>query len=149
MQGRWGVLKVLTRNFTMYREAGYFSAYLNTKTTSTTKALDSLLAEIKGIQAGQVSPEELSTAKERDRKAETLTAREIEVLQLLAFGHTNRDIADALYISENTVKNHVRNILEKLHLHSRMEAVIYAVKEKLLDLDETSEGGPTRGMSRE
>ena len=43
--------------------------------------------------------EELSTAKERDRKAETLTAREIEVLQLLAFGHTNRDIAERLYIS--------------------------------------------------
>ena len=42
----------------------------------------------------------------------------------------------------------MRNILEKLHLHSRMEAVIYAVKEKLLDLDETGEG-PTRGSSRE
>ena len=78
-----------------------------------------------------------------------LTDRELEVLKLVAKGLTNRDIADALYISENTVKNHVRNILEKLHLHSRTEAVIYAVKEKLLDLDETSEGGPTRGMSRE
>ena len=43
--------------------------------------------------------EELSQAKERDRRAETLTAREIEVLQLLAFGHTNRDIAERLYIS--------------------------------------------------
>ena len=48
--------------------------------------------------------EELSTAKERDRRAETLTAREIEVLQLLAFGHTNRDIAERLYISPDTVK---------------------------------------------
>jgi two-component system NarL family response regulator len=47
---------------------------------------------------------------------------------------SNREIADELYISENTVKNHVRNILEKLHLHSRMEAVIYAVKERLLDI---------------
>jgi two-component system NarL family response regulator len=47
---------------------------------------------------------------------------------------TNREIADELYISENTVKNHVRNILEKLHLHTRMEAVIYAVRERLLDL---------------
>ena len=42
----------------------------------------------------------------------------------------NREIAEQLFISENTVKNHVRNILEKLHLHSRMEAVVYAVREK-------------------
>ena len=46
----------------------------------------------------------------------------------------NKDIADKLFTSENTVKNHIRNILDKLHLHSRMEAVVYAVKEKLLDI---------------
>jgi DNA-binding NarL/FixJ family response regulator len=69
--------------------------------------------------------------------APRLTDRELEVLKLVARGHTNKDIGEQLYISENTVKNHVRNILEKLHLHSRMEAVIYAVKEHLLDLDET------------
>jgi two-component system NarL family response regulator len=63
-----------------------------------------------------------------------LTTRELEVLKLVAKGMSNREIADALYISENTVKNHVRNILEKLHLHSRMEAVIYAVRERLLDI---------------
>ncbi|HET7398910.1 MAG TPA: response regulator transcription factor, partial [Intrasporangium sp.] len=63
-----------------------------------------------------------------------LTERELEVLRLVAKGMNNRDIAKDLYISENTVKNHVRNILEKLQLHSRMEAVMYAVKEKLLDL---------------
>jgi two-component system NarL family response regulator len=63
-----------------------------------------------------------------------LTARELEVLKLVATGITNREIATKLYISENTVKNHVRNILEKLHLHSRMEAVMYAVREKLLDI---------------
>ena len=49
-------------------------------------------------------------------------------------GMNNREIAEQLFISENTVKNHVRNILEKLQLHSRMEAVMYAVREKLLDL---------------
>jgi DNA-binding NarL/FixJ family response regulator len=64
----------------------------------------------------------------------TLTARELEVLKLVAKGMSNREIADELFISENTVKNHVRNILEKLHLHSRMEAVMYALREKLLDL---------------
>ena len=63
-----------------------------------------------------------------------LTERELEVLRLVAKGMNNREIARELYISENTVKNHVRNILEKLQLHSRMEAVMYAVKEKLLDL---------------
>ena len=63
-----------------------------------------------------------------------LTERELEVLRLVAKGMNNREIARQLYISENTVKNHVRNILEKLQLHSRMEAVMYAVREKLLDL---------------
>jgi two-component system NarL family response regulator len=63
-----------------------------------------------------------------------LTARELEVLKLVARGMSNKEIAAELYISENTVKNHVRNILEKLHLHSRMEAVMYAVREKILDL---------------
>ena len=68
--------------------------------------------------------------------APALTNREIEVLKLVAKGMSNREIAEELYISENTVKNHVRNILEKLHLHNRMEAVIYAVKERLLDIRE-------------
>ncbi|KQX69879.1 MAG: response regulator [Angustibacter sp.] len=63
-----------------------------------------------------------------------LTDRELEVLKLVARGLANRDIAKELFISENTVKNHVRNILEKLQLHSRMEAVVYAVREKILDL---------------
>jgi DNA-binding NarL/FixJ family response regulator len=66
--------------------------------------------------------------------APRLTEREMEVLRLVAQGLNNRDIAKQLFISENTVKNHIRNILEKLHLHSRMEAVVYAVREKLLDI---------------
>ncbi|HET8561106.1 MAG TPA: response regulator transcription factor [Marmoricola sp.] len=63
-----------------------------------------------------------------------LTDRELEVLRLVARGLNNREAAKELFISENTVKNHVRNILEKLQLHSRMEAVMYAVREKLLDI---------------
>jgi DNA-binding NarL/FixJ family response regulator len=66
--------------------------------------------------------------------APRLTAREMEVLRLVARGLNNRDIAKELFISENTVKNHIRNILEKLQLHSRMEAVVYAVREKLLEI---------------
>jgi two-component system NarL family response regulator len=63
-----------------------------------------------------------------------LTERELEVLRLVAQGLNNREIAKQLFISENTVKNHVRNILEKLQLHSRMEAVMYAVREKILEI---------------
>jgi two-component system NarL family response regulator len=65
--------------------------------------------------------------------APRLTDREIEVLKLVARGMNNRDIARELFISENTVKNHVRNILEKLQIHSRMEAVMIAVREKLIE----------------
>ena len=56
-----------------------------------------------------------------------------QVLRLVARGMNNRDIAKELFISENTVKNHVRNILEKLQIHSRMEAVMIAVREKLIE----------------
>ena len=66
--------------------------------------------------------------------APKLTDREMEVLGLVAQGLNNRDIAKQLYISENTVENHIRNILEKLHLHSRMEAVVYAVREKMIEI---------------
>ena len=62
-----------------------------------------------------------------------LSDRELEVLRLVARGFSNRDIATELVIAENTVKNHVRNILEKLQLRSRMEAAMYAVREKLVD----------------
>jgi DNA-binding NarL/FixJ family response regulator len=62
-----------------------------------------------------------------------LTGRELEVLRLVAKGMSNRDIANELVIAENTVKNHVRNILEKLQVRSRMEAAMFAVREKLVD----------------
>ena len=71
---------------------------------------------------------------ERQGPALKLTERELEVLRMVAKGLNNREVAKELFISENTVKNHVRNILEKLQLHSRMEAVMYAMREKLLDL---------------
>lgn len=64
----------------------------------------------------------------------TLTGREIEVLQLVARGLTSRSIGEQLFISENTVKNHIRNILDKLGLHSRNEAVLYAVRENLVSI---------------
>jgi DNA-binding NarL/FixJ family response regulator len=111
-------------------------------------SIDEVAAAVRCVMSGQslLSPSmatkllaEFTSLSRRvdDRQSAPLprlTDREIEVLRLVAQGLSNREIAGELYISENTVKNHVRNILEKLHLHSRMEAVVYAVREKLLDI---------------
>lgn len=63
-----------------------------------------------------------------------LTAREHEILLLMADGSGNRSIAEQLFISENTVRNHVRSILEKLHAQSRTEAVVRAARAGLIRL---------------
>ena len=65
----------------------------------------------------------------------TLTDREVEVLKLVAQGLTNHEIADKLVLSEWTVRTHVRNILDKLHLANRTQAALYALKEGLADLE--------------
>ena len=62
-----------------------------------------------------------------------LTERELEVLDLVARGRTNGEIADELVISANTVRNHIRNILDKLQMHSRLEAAMYAVRQRLIE----------------
>jgi DNA-binding NarL/FixJ family response regulator len=62
-----------------------------------------------------------------------LTVRELDVLRLVVKGLPNREIAGELFISQNTVKNHIRNILEKLRVRSRTEAATLAVRERLLD----------------
>jgi DNA-binding NarL/FixJ family response regulator len=61
-----------------------------------------------------------------------LTPREHEVLQILTQGGTNKEIANTLCVSENTVKNHLKNILEKLHLQNRVQAVAYALREGIV-----------------
>jgi DNA-binding NarL/FixJ family response regulator len=68
-------------------------------------------------------------------KASVLSSREKEVLQLVVKGATNKEIAVQLFITENTVKNHLRNILEKLHLENRVQAAAYAVREGMIELD--------------
>jgi two-component system NarL family response regulator len=109
-------------------------------------SIDEVAQAIRVVSDGQslISPsmaikllDEFKQMSRSDRQqvpSPRLTDRELEVLKLVAQGLNNREIAKRLFISENTVKNHVRNILEKLQLHSRMEAVMYAVREKLLDL---------------
>lgn len=68
--------------------------------------------------------------------AEDLSEREKEVLAQLAHGRTNREIAQALHVGEETVKTHVGNILSKLQLNHRTQAVIYALKQGLVSLDD-------------
>jgi len=64
---------------------------------------------------------------------DALTPREIGILELVVDGLTNKEIAAELFISENTVKIHLRNILEKLHLQNRIQAAVYAVRKGLVD----------------
>ena len=61
-----------------------------------------------------------------------LTERELEVLRLIINGMTNREIGDILGISSHTVKAHIKNIFTKLSVHDRIQAVVKAIKEKLI-----------------
>ena len=105
--------------------------------------VDSIAAIIKGgaVVSSQMAGKLFDVTRQLLRHQEllaarkpTLTGREIEVLQLVARGLTSRSIGEQLFISENTVKNHIRNILDKLGLHSRNEAVLYAVRENLVSI---------------
>lgn len=80
--------------------------------------------------------QELSRPPQRPPTAEPLTEREMAVLRLIAHGLSNQEIADQLVISEATVRTHVSNILSKLHLASRTQAALYALREGLASLDE-------------
>jgi two-component system, NarL family, response regulator LiaR len=80
--------------------------------------------------------DELHNAGKQRLSDEPLTQREMEVLRRIAQGHENREIAEQLVISEATVRTHVSNILGKLHLASRTQAALYALREGLASLDE-------------
>ena len=82
--------------------------------------------------AGSVLQDLIGSTKVKD----DLTDREMEVLRLLARGHTNHEIAEELVVGAETVKTHVGNILAKLHLAHRTQAVIHALKQGLISLDE-------------
>jgi len=83
-------------------------------------------AGISGTTARRILDQFVRQAPPMPDEAVTLTIREIEVLRELANNASNQEIAQRLVISENTVKNHVRNILVKLHFHSRRDAAEYA-----------------------
>jgi RNA polymerase sigma factor (sigma-70 family) len=105
------------------------------------EAADEVLAEVRAAAEGEVliDPATLTrllhqVAKEREARRDALalldelTEREREVLQLLAEGTRNDEIAQKLFISPQTVQTHVRNLLAKLGVHSKLEAVAFAVK---------------------
>lgn len=80
--------------------------------------------------------QELAHPTEHPPTPEPLTEREVEVLRLVARGQSNHQIAEHLVISEATVRTHVSNILSKLHLASRTQAALYALREGLASLDD-------------
>lgn len=107
---------------------------------------EALVEAIREVQRGEASLHpviarkvlsEISTPSEHPPTTEPLTPRELEVLQLVAQGHDNHEIAEKLVISEATARTHVSNIMSKLHLASRTQAALYAIKEGLASLAET------------
>ena len=79
---------------------------------------------------------EINKPPEQTPTEDPLTARELEILRLIARGMTNQEIADKLIISERTVRTHVSNILDKLHLANRTQATLYALREGWSTLDD-------------
>jgi DNA-binding NarL/FixJ family response regulator len=94
-----------------------------------------LLDTIRAVDAGQKRlPVEVASELAQYAGDNTLTDREIEVLRQVAAGCSNKIIADRLFISEDTVKGHIRNILEKLKANDRTHAVTIALKRGILEL---------------
>ncbi|MGP0076665.1 MAG: response regulator [Bryobacteraceae bacterium] len=94
-----------------------------------------LLEVIRQVHAGKKRvPSEVATHLAEHLSDEALTAREIDVLRLVAGGNRNRDIAERLCISEETVKVHVKHIMEKLGAHDRTQAVAIAVRRGVIQL---------------
>lgn len=111
-----------------------------------------LFAMLQGVSRGEAPIAGVMAAKlmrefrQRDPGAapaaqspDELSPRESEVLKLVANGATNREIAAALDITENTAKMHLRNILEKLHLQNRIQATAYAIRQGLAENPEPTE----------
>jgi NarL family two-component system response regulator LiaR len=107
---------------------------------------EALIAAIRQVHRGELALhplvarkvlDELGAPSEQRPTEEPLTQRELEVLRLIAQGRENPEIASTLSISDATVRTHVGNILNKLHLASRTQAALYALKEGLASLDDT------------
>lgn len=93
-------------------------------------------APISGIMAAKIL-NEFNAMPASDDKAEStidqLTERELEILEMVSQGLTNQEIADRLFLSENTIKKYISNILNKLQVNNRVEAAMLAVRKGLID----------------
>lgn len=87
-----------------------------------------------GLQAGD-DVNEKAREMWKESRSERLTSREMDVLACIAKGFSNQDIAEALFVSEKTVKNHLTNIFRKLNVNDRTQALIYVLKHKIVTLD--------------
>jgi len=101
-------------------------------------APETLLAAVRSVARGRtyIDPSIDRTARLTSTDPETLTTRETEVLRHVALGLSNRDIAAALSVSEETVKTHVTHVLAKLNVDNRAQAIVQALKRGLVTLDE-------------
>ena len=90
------------------------------------------------IMAPEIARKMLLTFEEAETEpsAPKLTARELEVMNALARGKANKQIARDLSISEKTVRNHISNIYNKLHIYDRTQAVLYAIREGLIEVED-------------
>ncbi len=77
-------------------------------------------------------PQAVAARDSTDARVRKLTGREVEILAMLAAGRTTPEIAERLHISRVTARNHIQNILDKLEIHSKAEAVAFAFQKKLL-----------------
>jgi DNA-binding NarL/FixJ family response regulator len=94
-----------------------------------------LLDAIRKVHSGKKAvPHEIATRLADHISDESLTAREIEILQQIAEGNRNRDIAERLFISEGTVKIHIKHIMEKLGASDRTQAITIAVRRGIIHL---------------
>lgn len=115
-------------------EAGATSYLL--KTSKASEIADAVRATYKGqpVLEPEVTGKMMSKMRQKNKKElhEELTSREMEILLLMAEGKSNQEIADELIIALKTVKTHVSNILSKLQVQDRTQAVIYAFKHSLV-----------------
>ncbi len=94
-----------------------------------------VLQAIRKVHAGKKAiPPEIAAHLANHMSDETLTDREVEILQQVAEGNRNRDIADRLFISEGTVKVHIKHIMEKLGANDRTQAITIAVRRGIIRL---------------